>query len=422
MDETPTLICIDETEFENLKKDQMQLLSIKNINKSNLRDINTEIEEKIKYKIERVEKRQIEQEKYLYELNGEIRRNEIELQNKLKEQNKKLIMIRQEYLELFKKEKQEFLSIFMEQSNTIFKALESFKQINNQSVDKEISELYQQVSKKKDRVLLFINDLKIISKSLENIPHQKFFPGKYEYAKSLLLEVIQDFNADFFESALTGARNCYKVLLELKEDVLKKEQEYIYLEGILSKEIKYLTKLLENNHKELKIDNKIVSINISDFNLENINKSKRWVNNIEKLLENEYNYSIDELKLLIKKAQENTDKLLKDSERIIEQVISSQIRFNTANFLINVFDKLFYLPDSFGYTDSDYRKGYFISLINRLNNKIKIHIEPDKKNPANLKLRMKSDDKNINIELIKKLIKDFNLLKLEGLIDYQKNN
>jgi hypothetical protein len=172
MEETPTFICIDEEEFEVLKKAQTKLLSIQNINKKSLEEIDYQIDNEINYKLEKIEKRQIEQQKFVYDLNGEIRRTEIQLQSRLDEQNKKLKLLRQEYLEIFKNEKKEYMNLFFKYSEKLVNIIEDFKKIQTET---DIVILSKKDSKKKERVLEIIKNLKIISESIKLIPHTKFF-------------------------------------------------------------------------------------------------------------------------------------------------------------------------------------------------------------------------------------------------------
>lgn len=418
MDEViQSFICIDEDEFQRLKSNENKLFSLENLNRQTINNINSEIDSELKDKLQRLEKRQAEQEIFAYQLNGEIKRSELELQKRVNEQSKALYSIRKEYLEIFEKEKKNYLSLFLEQSDILFKAIEKAKTSNSMAISQDnINNYFDNIDKKKERVNLFLQDLKIVSESIINLPHSKFFPGKFEYAKSILLEALQDFQAGFYESCLVNARNCYKILIDLKENTLLKEQEQLYLQNILSENTKYLSELIQNNKiKNIEINNKKVIVNIEFFMQDLVNKFKRQLNFIEKQIAENYDFSITEVKELNNKIKENILLFQNQYEKNINLLISSQIRFNIAQFIAKKLFLLFFSIEDSGYLANDYKKAYFVDLKNKMNQSIKVFIEPDKKNLANHKIRIISNVKYIDNLFIKNLTKEPNIINWSNI-------
>lgn len=418
MDEViQSFICVDEDEFQRLKTNDNKLFSLENLNREIINNINSEIDSELKYKLQRLEKRQAEQEKFAYQLNGEIKRSELELQKRLQEQSKALYSIRQEYMEVFEKEKKDYLSLFLEQSDILFKAIEKIKIVNSIAVSQNsINTYFDNIDKKRERVSLFLQDLKILSESITKLPHSKFYPGKFEYAKSILLESLQDFQAGFYESCLINARNCYKILIDLKENTFLKEQEQLYLQNILSENIKYLSELIETNKtKKIEINNKKVIINIELFMHDFINKLKRQVNFIKNQITGNYDFSLSEVKELNNKIKENISLFQTQYEKNISIIISSQIRFNIAQLISKKLFLLFFSVEESGYLSDDYKKTYFVNLKNKMNQTIKIFIEPDKKNLANHKIRVISNVKYIDNFFIKNITKEINIVNWSNI-------
>lgn len=405
MNNIHTLVCIDEDEFENFKKFQNNFNSL---NKNNIDDINKEIEKEINLKLEKVEKRQIEQQVYIYDLNGEIRKNEVQIQKKIKEQDEKLNFLRQEYLQIFKNEKQNYLDIFLNYSQKIINIIDNFEK-NIQTTDLTIN--YSN-DKKKDKVLSLIKDLQLFINSLVNLPHDRFYPNQFEYAESLLADSIEDFNSGFFESSFITAKNCYKVLSNLKEQTLIKEKEYIYLESTLKKNLKYLSKLIS---QQIKIADQKLNIQT-----ENILKINRWIKNLNNSFDANYNFNIQEIKHLINVSEKYINQYQSDLKKIFMLVINSQIRFNIAEYLNNIFCLFFYKLINSGYIDNDFKKSYFIVMANNLSDQLIIYLDPDKKNLYNYKIRVESDNNDIDLKLIKNLLKEFKLVQ-DNIFDHLQN-
>jgi hypothetical protein len=214
------------------------------------------------------------------------------------------------------------------------------------------------------------------------------------------LEIKEDFDAEFYESAFINARNCYKILLDLKEQTLKKEQEYIYLESILNKNIRYLKELISNRLKFANLNSKI------DF----FTKVNRWINNTEKSFKDNYNFSIEEIKQIIIKSESYIKNYDIEIEKTLKVIINSQIRVNIAQYLVKILNLFFYKLIDSGYFEKDIKKSYFIIMENKLSEKLQIYIEPDKQNILNYKIKLESDNKDIDIKLIKEILKNFKIL------------
>lgn len=395
MSKIPTFICIDEEEFEILKKSHKELVLSKNIHKNSLEEIDKNLEFDINYKLEKIEKRQIELQKFNYELNGEIRRAETQLLNRIDEQNKKIRFLREEYLELFKNEKEQYTNLFFNHSKKLLEEIDKFlkKDLISDLV------IFKKQDKKKERVLEILNNLKTLSKSIKLLPHSKFFPNKYEYARSLLSEIKEDFDAEFYESAFSNARNCYKILLELEEQTLKKEQESIYLGYILNKNLKYLKEIL---NKTIFIDN----INLIP---ETFNKINRWVKNIENLVTEKDFISIEELKSLINKSEIYIKKYSKDFEEEIIKSIKLIIRLNISDYLIKILYYFFYQVNDKYFLDNNYNKALILIMENKLSEKLSISIENDKMDFLNYKIKIDSENEDITLKLVYELLSDFKL-------------
>ncbi len=407
-----SLVCLDENEFERLKRNEIKYFKMLELNKNSLLEINNEVDSEITYKLNRIEKRQSEQEKYSYELNGEIKRSQLELQKNIDTQNKILFSIRQEYVNSLKNEKENYLKIFFEQSNAIFSQINKINQSSLPQIyiDK-IDNLYEINQKKKEKIQAFISDIKIILESLDNLPHTKFFPGKYEYAKSLVTESTEDFKSGFYEASMISLRNCYKILVNLKNDVLKKEQEQIYFQSILNKNIKYIIKVIEiNQKKDISIFNQTFTIDTDSFINLSVSKIKKHVNIVEKKISENYDFSANEVAEIIKQIQASISYLKSEFESILEIVLASQLSYNIAKILSDKLNLLFFSLKTSTYISNDYKKPYYLLMVNNLGKNVKFIIESDKKNKYDYKIKLESEIEYINQDFIRNIFKNSKII------------
>jgi len=118
MKEEYTFVCIEEEELNKLKKLTGNFST--NIN-SNSKEIDLIIN-----KINRIEKKSLQQELFVYDLNGELKYFELELQRKYEEHLAKLEDFKFKCIELFKLQKEDYTSLINEQNKKIEYILTQF--------------------------------------------------------------------------------------------------------------------------------------------------------------------------------------------------------------------------------------------------------------------------------------------------------
>jgi len=376
-------INIEENEFEKLKE-QISYLETQLSSSEKFKLINSEIENELKDKISRVAKRNTENEMYIYDLNGHIRYMEIENQKLAKKQNQMFNKMRDEYLILLSEERDEYLDIFDKQDRTFKHLIESEKIEREKlarSLQIQLDSILKDSNKKQEKIKEFVDEISKFIILIEKIPHQRFAKGKLNEIKRSFQELINDSNTGFYETALITARNVYWQLIELRNLVLQREQEYITYYFTVLKTLKVLIeKANENKLQKIYINllgkKKYISFDTNYWSFEEYSKYQKNLEHLyNELVKNERIFLVEDIKKIIediKKIESTFSQILTDSKN---NILSSQIRFNIAQKVSYILKKQFFILVSSAYKDNDFRNEYTIKLKSRVGIEVKIIIE-----------------------------------------------
>jgi len=406
-------IYIEENEFEKLKE-QVSYLETQLTSSEKLKNIYSEVEKELKDKISRVSKRNSENEMYLYDLNGHIRYIEIENQKFVKKQNQKFNNLRDEYLILLSEERDEYLQIFDEQDKKFNNLLEKEK-IERQNLANalqiQLDSALRDSNRKQEKIKEFIDEISKFIILTEKIPHQRFAKGKLSEIKRYFQDVINDSNTGFYETALGTARNIYWQLIDLRNFVLQKEQEYITYYFTVLRTLKVLIeKANENKFQKIYINTsnkkKDFSFDTNYWSFEEYSQYQKKLENLyNQLVKNEKTFLVEDIKKMIEEIKEIESKFSETLVNSKNNILSSQIRFNIAKKINLILKKQFLIIISSGYKNNDFRNEYIIKLQSRGGIKVRIIIETIKnqfgKNQisifSNLNLSKENDNFILNI-------------------------
>ncbi len=372
-----SFVCIEEEEFERLKDNDILLI---NYQDDKLAKINLKINEEINYKLNKIQKRQIEYERFVYGLNGDIKYLEIQNQNSIKSQNEKFRLLRNEYYKLIQEERNEYLNLFEKHEEEFSKLIETEKYNRIKSIeiiDDKVKFIISENIKKKDRVSIFVFELIRIFDQIDNIPHQIFAKNQFEILKNNLTEILEDIEMGYFENSFNNARNLYKRLFELKEFVLKKEQEYLIMYYAVVKEINLFRQKIKTN-KNLKFSMNII-IDSNYWSYGSLNILEKEINNIESKFDKDNFITFVDMEKIVKLIKEKKSEFELIVKKSKNNIILSQIRFSIAKKILSKLKKyLFFVVDS-GYTNNDQRSNYFIELKNMIGDNISVIIKKNEK-------------------------------------------
>lgn len=380
-----TFVCVEEDELERLKYNESRLLELQGEMPQRLSNVRSQVEREMREKFSRIEKRQIEYQQFLFDLNGELKYFELETQRKLQEQNKRLDLMRNEYFSLMHHQRNEYLSIFQKQEEKFQNMIEDEKSerkimINN--LQQQINSILFDKRNKEERVKNFIFELEKIVRENEKLPYERFTPGKFDHIGRQVNDSVNDFNTGFFETALSSARSAYWKLVDLRTEVLQKENEFLnlyllareFIDSLIEKTVMNRKRTLEFGKGEKR---KQFDVEIDYWAKGDLNSFEQEVKDLKTyLVANEKKISIEGINDLIKKINDMENVLNKIIERARENILSSQLRVNVAQMAVKALkEQLFAVEDS-AFENNDPRNAYFVKLKNRAGSEIVTIISP----------------------------------------------
>ncbi|GIW23524.1 MAG: hypothetical protein KatS3mg068_2531 [Candidatus Sericytochromatia bacterium] len=387
MKEEYSFVCIEEEELEKLKKLAYEI-------KPNYQ---TDIYNKIIDKINRIEKKSLQQELFVYDLNGELKYFELELQRKYEEQLSKLDDFKSKCIELFKLQKEDYMKLIEEQNRKINFILDKI----NQGINTE--NIFDNFSKKKEAAKILCEDLKKIIYKLNNIPNKDLYSKQLSKINYLFNQCLNDMEKGFYESSMSIARLVYSNILDFRNYFIEQEEKHYNLINILNTKIEYIKdKIKTNKNIKFKYENNYFDLDVSFWSNNLIDKIYNEIETLQNisLQENDNN----KILLDIYKYENEVDNLINKSKL---NIISSQIRANIASKCINILLNSKFNIINYSYINNDMRNDFKIIVENLIKDKFIILIKTldNSKTILNISLleNDNSKDKEFKLKDIKKL-------------------
>ncbi|MFN4152507.1 MAG: hypothetical protein ACK4IX_16320, partial [Candidatus Sericytochromatia bacterium] len=107
-------VILHDDEFQKLLKRVEFLDFVQSGSRDRLNLIRLEVEREFKDKLSRIEKRQVEYQRFVFDLTGDLRQLELETLRRIDVQNQKITTMKREFLQLLKYAREEYINIFIE--------------------------------------------------------------------------------------------------------------------------------------------------------------------------------------------------------------------------------------------------------------------------------------------------------------------
>ncbi len=401
-----TFVCVEEDELERLKYNESRLLSLQSIIPEKLDNVRNQVDQDMQEKLRRIEKRQLEYQQYVYDLNGDLRYFEIENQRRFQEQNQKFHLLRSEYFELLRRQRDEYIDIFQEQDKKFTNLVEQEKNERKNLINGlqgQINSILDDNIKKQERVKIFTEELAKLIDETEKIPHKRFAPGKLEQIKRYNQDAINDVKSGFPETALSTARNAYWQLVDLRTLVLQKEQEYLtYYSAAIESTGCLIEKAIANRKRKIEVGKgdkkKEVELEVDYWTKGELSQFQKETEDIKsELLKNERTLSVEQVKEIIKNIEKKESEINSIVEKARENILSSQLRANIAKKAVLALKEQLFTVDSSAYAGDDPRNAFFVKVKNRAGSEIVTIISPVEGEFGKNELTIHSyDDKIVN--------------------------
>ncbi|MFN8670722.1 MAG: hypothetical protein U0457_01405 [Candidatus Sericytochromatia bacterium] len=380
-EEAESFVCILEEEFEKLQRAQNFLFDIQSASRERINLIRLQVEKELQYKIDKIERNYVQYQKFIGDLNGEIKLLELENQRRLHNQDKKFELMRAEYIEGIKGSIEHYTSLIETQNkkfNKIIKEETSFFKESLDNIKENLNYIVDTEKSKKEKVKLFLTDLgKIFEDTEKNNLDKHNLSKKIEELRRKFVDAMSDFQAGFFESAWNTAKSVYWEITDIRNNIKETEKKYFVLESAIYEVVSELLENIEGN-KHLKITflNKKIDLNYwLNGRLNNIRKDLLDI--IKNVKESKYNiYDLNDVLRKINYHKNNFPKLLQTAK---ENIIIAQLKYEYADKITKIMENVLFYPIKGEYFNNDFRNDYILDFENIQGNSCNFVISNDNK-------------------------------------------
>lgn len=298
---------------------------------------------------------------------------------------------REEYLSIAEAHEQEMATI-REDMNQIF-AKEAFNQ---------------------QTAVAFIADLeRQIQEANEHLPHQKFTPGQLEKVRRNAADARAEV-AQREQAAMAGAKAAYFDLVDLREEIIRKEQEFNLWHQATLEMARSLFENVQTN-RQVSVEEGEELVEVDYWTQGRFSDLEERIKGIKDELENDHEAcSLEDIKQRmedLKALAEEEQALIKEA---VERVISSQLRAEMADVVVEALQKEGFTMLESGYEKEDQRKVYLVKVANNAGTEIVAAVVPNDETNTNTLSINTRDERFFREELTQARFEDIKRLMEES--------
>lgn len=368
-------VSLRESEVRRLRQQEAQLRTVQSDLPERLSQIRADALAEVARQNTRIEERWQRFQSTADKLRSDLGTLERQTQRRLREG---LERARSEYTELFREERDERLR-HEEQMRTEYHTL----------IEKERAERQQQIGELQDRVGQIENreeklqqiadarlqDLRILQSDVEQLPHRRFSPGSMDRIDGLIQQAIINLRDGASQTALGQAQSAYFDLVELRAEVLYKEQQF---EAEYLRALEAVRALIEearasregvipgNAEATDEDERRDIAVDIDFWSRGRLSQISERLHEIERQLEEEKEtLSLEQVRSLEAEAGSLRTQLPEALEAARLTIINSQACYNVAEIVAGVMEEQGYSVQDGTYEGEDQRGAYAIKMRNR---------------------------------------------------------
>lgn len=257
----------------------------------------------------------------------------------------------------------------------------------------DVSRIFAQQNFNRQTAEAFINDLEIqIAYIQEHLPHQRFTPGKLDALRAKVNNAKNTLQ-NMEQAAFANAQQAYYDMVDLRNEILLKEQEYNMWYSTALEAARSLFETIRANRK-LSLEDNAGTVEADYWTNSEFSKLEKEVETLKNRLENEKDkLSLEDVKQILSQLErlsERQEILVKEA---LERVISSEYRAMMGDMVVEALEKEGFAVTHSGYEMQDQRKVYLVRMENVAGTEIVAVIAPDDQTNANI-LSINTRDKN----------------------------
>ena len=243
--------------------------------------------------------------------------------------------------------------------------------------ERQIGELQSRVTQIEDReeglhrrAAAWLQDLRIMQQSVDELPHHRFSPGSMARINSQIEQAEMNLRDGASQAALTQAQAAYFQLIELRAEVLFREQEFEVAYAQAVEAVRTLLEEVAQNRQGVipgeRSGQSDIAVDIDFWSRGSLSRMQDRLRELETSLQKDRStLTLDQVRQLEGEAASLKPQLVEAVEAARMSIINSQACFNVAEIIADVMEEQGYSVEQGTYEGEDQREAYAIKMRNR---------------------------------------------------------
>jgi hypothetical protein len=311
--------------------------------------------------------------------------------NRQMTEHRNLIMKEMQEMEARTDEKVENLRSWtqdrLDEQRKEYKRISQVQQQQINLLKRDIENINRREDNREQRAKDYLSDLETLIKSVdENLPHERYAPGRLEKIRRQLTAARQQLNEDVPSATIATVQAAHFDLMDLEEDIQRMETEYEMTYRTVADAVGGLFASVRQN-RQIKLEDD-ATLQEADYWTQG--RYRQLEEKIEKIKEhiaqNKQVLTTEELNNYLDDLETFTSEQEKLVEEAVERIISSQLRAEMGDVVIEKMEQQGYRikNNERGYAEDDQREAYLVKLHNVAGTEIVTIISPDEKTYQNI--------------------------------------
>ncbi len=377
-------IVISENEYERLRKNSQQLNRLRSQVEERVRRARREVLKEIQPILEGLHQRYSLAEETIARLSTGLREAEQRLALEIRRQEEELRRLMERRAEELRSYTDRRVEDLREEVRELYaRQEESLREVEARVRDLEAEkERYGRLAQD------LFNDVSLLFEEIQqNLPHQRFTPGRLEELHLKLRLQENNLASGLSQVAISGLQELYLDLSRLRQEILQKEQEYLLL----------WAKALEAGEEGLQVIREAEALEeewLREEYPEEQRQTDFWVKGelsrkkeeirrlVEELRKNRYRWTIME----VEEVQKRLNRLKEEVAELIEKAVreswlSAERKRIAENIAAALREEGFTLERKEGFEENDPRRAYLLGVRNFAGDEIVVRVAPHKDGP-----------------------------------------
>lgn len=364
-----TYVSIPEREARRLREQEARLRIVQNDLPQRLAEIRSATMAEVRRESERTNRRLEEFQETADQLQSDIAELERDSQRRLRAG---LEAARADYTNLINTERADRLQseAHMRQEYTSLVAQErAERQQQISALQSRVSNLENREERLQQMAQDWLQDLGILQASIDKLPHQRFAPGRMQTIDGHIRQAELNLRNGASQASLSLAQDSYFQLIELRTEVLFREQEFetAYLRAL--ENVRSLIEEVQQNRCGVipagETDQQDIEVDIDFWSRGSLSRIQNGLHEIETTLDQQRaTLTLQQVTRLEEEAVALRPRLAEAVEAARLAIINSQACYNVAEAIAEVMEDQGYSVEQGTYEGEDQRAAYAIKMRN----------------------------------------------------------